>query len=246
MAINYIFTWNVDWFRNGKRSGKPEQYYEEDSSIEVYTSIVNIIKSFLEKDSAIVFLQEVPFKAKGERWHNHFLFKQLYKDFPKKMYDIFINEDFAYRCTIGISQRGVFEKADIGTLADNRTVAVQKDGVTYIGTHMPTGFRKNDDNCKKWDTLLSFAKKKESGVVICGDFNAYVGCNDELTEGYYLELLSYMKNYVDETKFTYIGQTSIDKILLSKKEMEIVVGGIEIQDTFKLSDHKYVVAELKS
>lgn len=243
MVTKHILTWNVDWFRNGNRSGRPEEYFEEDSSIEVYTSIVNIIKNFFENDAAIVFLQEVPFKVKG---HDHFLFKQLYKDFPKKVYDIFVNEKFAYRCTIAISKKDVFERADIGSLADNRTVAVQKDGITFIGTHMPTGFRRNDDNCKKWDSLLSFIKRKESGIFVCGDFNAYVGCNDKLTEEYYLKLLNYMDNYIDELKTTFIRQTSIDKILLLKKEMGITVDGVKVQDIFELSDHRYATVEINN
>lgn len=246
METSHILTWNVDWFRNGKRSGEQGEYLEEDSSAEVYTSIVSVVKKFLENDNAIVFLQEVPVKAKGEKWHNHFLYKQLYKDFPEKTYNIFINDEgFFTRCTIGISKKGVFEKADVGVLEDNRTIAVQKKGKTYIGTHMPTGFEKNDDNCKKWDTLLSFVKKNKSKLVICGDFNVYVGCEEKLTEEYYLKLLEYMDNYVDEHEFTYIGQTSIDKILLCKNEMETSVDNLEFQKNFELSDHKYVVVEIK-
>ena len=42
-----IMTWNVDWFRNGKRSGKPKEYFEDDSSQKIYKSIIDKIKNYL-------------------------------------------------------------------------------------------------------------------------------------------------------------------------------------------------------
>ena len=126
-------------------------------------------------------------------------------------------------------------------------IAVQKDEYVFIGTHMPTGFNeqdKGDKNRKKWNDLLSYVKKKKSGIFLCGDFNVYIGCQKKPTESMYLELLEYMNNYVDEKRSTFKGNTSIDKALLYKKENRLKVSKIEIQEEYSLSDHKYINVEL--
>lgn len=65
MNIN-LMTWNIDWFRNGCRSGKDMEYFEEDSNYEVYNNVIAIVKEFLEKENSVVFLQEVPFKVSAK------------------------------------------------------------------------------------------------------------------------------------------------------------------------------------
>ena len=55
MNIN-LMTWNIDWFRNGCRSGKDMEYFEEDSNYEVYNNVIAIVKEFLEKENSVVFL----------------------------------------------------------------------------------------------------------------------------------------------------------------------------------------------
>lgn len=243
-----IMTWNVDWFRNGKRSGKPKEYFEHDSSQEIYNSIIYKIKNYLENENAITFLQEVPYKAKSSRWHQHFLYDQLIKDFPLDKYDVFVNKSFTYRCTIAIAAKNNFSLLQSNYPQNNRTIAVQAHNCIFIGVHMPTQFIKEDENCEIWDNIIEFVKTngQTSNIVLAGDFNTYIGCQDKLTEEKYLELLNYMGNCVSESIITF-GKTSIDKFLISKNNIRNINHYvIQVQHDYEenLSDHKYICMEI--
>ena len=72
-----IITWNVDWYRNGRRSGKDGEYLEVDSSSDIYKKIKSIIVKFLDEDSGnMVCLQEVPYKV-GDKTRNHDLYNEM-------------------------------------------------------------------------------------------------------------------------------------------------------------------------
>lgn len=243
-----IMTWNVDWFRNGKCSGKPKEYFEDDSSQEIYKSIIDKIKNYLKSENAIAFLQEVPYKAKNSRWHQHFLYNQLIEDFPLDKYDVFVNKIFAYRCTIAIAAKNNFSLLQSNYLRNNRTIAVQAHNCIFIGVHMPTQFTKGDENCEIWNNIIEFIKTngQKSNIVLAGDFNTYIGCQDKLTEEKYLELLNYMGNCVSESIITF-GKTSIDKFLISKNNIRNINHYvIQVQHDYEenLSDHKYICMEI--
>lgn len=243
-----IMTWNVDWFRNGKRSGKPKEYFEDDSSQEIYKSIIDKIKNYLKSENAIAFLQEVPYKAKNSRWHQHFLYNQLIEDFPLDKYDVFVNKIFAYRCTIAIAAKNNFSLLQSNYLRNNRTIAVQAHNCIFIGVHMPTQFTKGDENCEIWNNIIEFIKTngQKSNIVLARDFNTYIGCQDKLTEEKYLELLNYMGNCVSESIITF-GKTSIDKFLISKNNIRNINHYvIQVQHDYEenLSDHKYICMEI--
>lgn len=247
-----IMTWNVDWFRNGKRTGKPKEYFERDSSKEIYNPIINKIKNYLENENAIVFLQEVPYKVKSNRWHQHFLYDQLIKDFPLDEYDVFVNKSvnngFFYRCTIAIAAKDNFSLLQSNYLRNNRTIAVQAHNCIFIGVHMPTQFTKEDENCEIWNNIIEFIKTngQTSNIVLAGDFNTYIGCQDKLTEEKYLELLNYMGNCVSESIITF-GKTSIDKFLISKNNIRNInhyVIQVQHDCEVNLSDHKYICMEI--
>ncbi|WP_288221556.1 hypothetical protein [uncultured Clostridium sp.] len=46
-----MLTWNVDWLRNGRRTGKDWEYFVSDCSGEVYTQIINIVKEYLDMNA---------------------------------------------------------------------------------------------------------------------------------------------------------------------------------------------------
>lgn len=243
-----IMTWNVDWFRNGKRSGKPNEYFEEDSSQEIYNSIVTKVKQYLQKENAIVFLQEVPYKAKNTGWHNHFQYNQLLNDFSLEKYDVFVNLDFACRCTMAIAVKNTFKELQSNYPRNNRIIAVESNDCIFMGVHMPTNFLLGDDNDKMWNQLIEYIETESTtkNIIIAGDFNVYIGCNDKLTEKKYQNLLSYMENCVAESIITF-GKTSIDKLLLRKNSMQnIKEYKIQAQHDYEegLSDHKYVCMEI--
>lgn len=176
------------------------------------------------------------------------MYNQLIEDFPLDKYDVFVNKIFAYRCTIAIAAKNNFSLLQSNYLRNNRTIAVQAHNCIFIGVHMPTQFTKGDENCEIWNNIIEFIKTngQKSNIVLAGDFNTYIGCQDKLTEEKYLELLNYMGNCVSESIITF-GKTSIDKFLISKNNIRNINHYvIQVQHDYEenLSDHKYICMEI--
>lgn len=252
-----IMTWNVDWFRNGKRSEQEGQYCVNDCSYEAYGKIIGIVKQFLEKENAVVFLQEVPCKyIKDDRWYEHSLFAQLLKDFPKKDYDIFMNNNGRSCClryTLAISKKGVYavnnttfcpyNNKTVQVPKNNRIISVKKDPIVLFGVHMPV-LKNNKDDIKMWDDIIQYAKQVKN-LIIAGDFNAYVGCRSKETGEKYCSLLTSMQECVPADNKTF-GNNRIDNILISKGTFfENYKYDVKVQPNVgKYSDHKYVTMKL--
>ncbi len=259
-----IMTWNVDWFRNGKRSEQEGQYCVKDCSDEAYGKIIGIVKQFLEKENAVVFLQEVPCKyIKDDRWYEHSLYAQLLKDFPKKDYDIFMNDNNDRSCclryTLAISKKGVYavnnttfcpyNNKTVQVPKNNRIISVKKDPIVLFGVHMPVLKNNKTDidnikNIKMWDDIIQYAQQVKN-LIIAGDFNAYEGCISKETEEKYRSLLTSMQECVPANKKTF-GNNRIDNILISKGTLsKNCKYDVEEQpDAEKYSDHKYVTMKL--
>lgn len=137
-----MLTWNVDWLRNGSRTGKEWEYFECDCSDEVYSQIAKIVKNYFDVNSyAVVFLNEFPYKVKVDRkWNENLYFQKLKADFPLKEYDIYFNDRDALRVTLAIARKGIFRENKILQLMDNRIISIKKDNLILIGVHMPTHF----------------------------------------------------------------------------------------------------------
>ena len=270
-----IMTWNVDWFRNGKRSEQENQYCVNDCSDEAYGKIIGIVKQFLEEENAVVFLQEVPCKyIKDNRRYEHPLYAQLLKDFPKKDYDIFMNNNGRSCClryTLAISKKGVYavnnttfcpyNNKTVQVPKNNRIISVKKDPIVLFGVHMPVLKNNKTDidnikNIKMWDDIIQYAQQVKN-LIIAGDFNAYEGCISKETEEKYRSLLTSMQECVPANKKTF-GNNRIDNILISKEtffgnykydvNVQRNVGKYSDQkvqpDEEKYSDHKYVTMKL--
>lgn len=256
-----IMTWNVDWFRNGKRSEQEGQYCVNDCSYEAYGKIISIVKPFLEKENAVVFLQEVPCKyIKDDCWYEHPLYAQLLKDFPKKDYDIFMNDNNGRSCclryTLAISKKGVYavnnttfcpyNNKTVQVPENNRIISVKKDPIVLFGVHMPVlkNNKTDIDNIKMWDDIIQYAKQVKN-LIIAGDFNAYVGCRSKETEKKYCSLLTSMQECVPANNKTF-GNNRIDNILISKGTLsKNCKYDVKVQpDEEKYSDHKYVTMKL--
>lgn len=256
-----IMTWNVDWFRNGNRSEQEDKYCVKDCSEEAYGKIIGIVKQFLEKENAVVFLQEVPYKyKKDDCWYEHPLYAQLLKDFPKEDYDIFMNDNnghsYCLRYTLAISKKEVYAVNDttfcpynnktVQVPKNNRIISVKKDPIVLFGVHMPVlkNNKTDIDNIKMWDDIIQYAKQVKN-LIIAGDFNAYVGCISKETDKKYRSLLTSMQECVPADNKTF-GNNRIDNILISKGTFfENYKYDVEVQpDKEKYSDHKYVTMKL--
>lgn len=246
-----IMTWNVDWFRNGNRSNcvKPWEYYINDCSKEICDKIVNVVKNFLVKENAIVILQEVPYKIfdeKNRKWEIHYLWKMFCNSFPENEYKIFrtSKREKILRNTIAIAKIDAYK--EFNCFIDNNCIICIENGIAkIIGVHMKTHFKKDDESDNMWNELIKYTKSSEDdNLIIAGDFNAFIGCQEKLTEERYLELLQYMGNCTPENIITY-GKNSIDKILLKKgRYFENCEYKMIPQPSKEYSDHKYLIMEL--
>lgn len=246
-----IKTWNVDWFRNKKRSGQEWEYNENDCDINAYINIVKDIKDFLDsRQNAIVLLQEVPYKIKhGAIWLECGYHKKLHNDFPINEFEIVenISRNYITRCTIAIFKKGIFSSDINFKPCNNRTIGLNLgDDIAVLGVHMPTNFKQGDQNDDMWQELIEYTtdkKNKKEKLIIAGDFNGYIGCKNTLTEKRFIELARVAKDIVSDDTPTYIGQTPIDHIFINfNSDLDYKV---DIEKDWGNSDHKYLQAELK-
>lgn len=246
-----IKTWNVDWFRNKKRSGQEWEYNENDCDLNAYINIVKDIKDFLDsRQNAIVLLQEVPYKIKdGAMWLECDYHKKLHNDFPTNEFEIVekISRNYITRCTIAIFKKRIFSRDLNFKPCNNRIIGLNLgDDITVLGVHMPTNFKEDDQNDHMWRELIEYTtdkKAKKEKIIIAGDFNGYIGCKNKLTEKRFIELARVAKDIVSDDTPTYIGQTPIDHIFInfnSDLDYKVV-----IEKDWGNSDHKYLQAELK-
>lgn len=244
----HMMTWNCDLYK------------ENPDSINWirYNSIKNIIKGRLELDNSIVVLQEVPYKS-NITWEMHPIYEKLLVDFPKEKYKILcsISDKNQIMMTIIIFKKDDFEELN-EIENNNRIVFCRKEEFTFIGTHMPTNFKiKRGDNDKQkklkewkagvWNNLIEFVKIQKmtnKKVIILGDFNAFIGCEDTLTESKFIDLHRCANDIIPDNIPTYVGKTAIDHIFVNfdiESKYQYHIGN----DDYKLSDHKYIVLDME-
>ncbi len=250
MEIN-VFTWNVDWFRNGQYTGGKSNYYNYlDCKGEIFNQLCKEVRDFFEENpnNPVAFIQEFPFKYKeNDEWHEFSYWNSLKDKFPSDKYDVFEsspNEVNVYRKVVAIAKKGTFER-DNRRDDNNRLLYLNiKDGdMRLIGVHMPTVNCLNKDKEDiVWRKLISDVKENKK-VIIAGDFNTYIGCDSKSTEYRYKELLSLADNIVVESIKTFNDITSIDKILVGK-DLNIKLYGVIPQNLKGYKDHRYITARV--
>lgn len=244
-----IKTWNVNWFRNQK-SG--EKYNIVDQNKDSYLDIINNIKSFLKsKTNSVVILQEVPFKSKkNDKWVENCYYNKLLNDFPKEEYQVVSNmktNEYLLRGTIAILKKEEnFKQITQYIPCNNRTIGLTFGSLTIIGVHMPTNFDKESKDEKMWNDLNAYiaqCNKDGKKVIITGDFNAFIGCFEKLTEDKFIELCRNAKDIVPDDVPTFIGKTAVDHLFVNYNISQNC--SVKIQNELKWSDHKYIEVEIK-
>ena len=247
----HIMTWNCALYREIPMSLNWMRY----------NSIVNIVKGRLELKNSMVVLQEIPYKSK-ETWSKHPFYLQLVKDFPEDIYKMVfsIADENQIMMTVVIFKKDVFEETNDedeinNKIKNNRTACCKIEDIILVGVHMPTDFKiKMGDNEKTrelkkwkegvWDNLIDFAKEKKLNnqkIIILGDFNAFIGCEDTLTENKFIELCRYADDIIPDDISTYNGGTAIDHVFVNFNTTSNYVQLTE--EEFEWSDHKYIAAE---
>lgn len=246
-----VFTWNVDWFRNGQYTGgKSNKYCIDDCKDVIFEQLCKEIKIFFKKNpnNPVAFIQEFPFKyLKNDEWQELSYWESLKKVFPSEKYDVLEsnpNEADVYRKVVAIANKGIFER-DNEHNDNNRLLYLNiKDGdMRLIGVHMPTVNCLNKDKEDiVWRKLISDVKGNKK-VIIAGDFNTYIGCDSKSTEYRYKELLSLADNIVVESIKTFNDITSVDKTLVGK-DLNIKSYGVIPQEVKGYKDHRYITARI--
>ena len=234
-----ITTWNTDWCRDGIHTTGDDKYYSPDCSDDVYNRIKMIISNYLSDLESIVCLQEFPQQK----------ISILMRDFPNHKL-IYINKR-AKRYTLWIVPQELCEtikitndvlQKDEPKLHHNRISVFCKDGIHYIGVHMPTNFELFDSDHHLWLSLINYIKKTKDFVIV-GDFNAYIGCNNKTTEKLFASLLDHCV-CVSNNVQTYLCKTPIDHILISNALYPRIDGFSESQKELDGSDHLYLTSEI--
>ncbi len=247
-----LMSYNVDWFRNGKRTSTNSRYINKDIDLIAYKNIIKEVKYFLDNnENAIAFLQETAYKIKIDDKENPInICDKLNVDFPNSLYDIKLDNKSAKRYTLAISKKGSFEEVNDYFPKNNRTIAMKFKSLDLIilGVHMPTNFKINSAEEKMWNELIAYSKTITSPFIILGDFNAYINCDNLYTKEKFKKLVL-DENIIDITpnEETFIGKTTIDRVLIKNIAKENVVN-IKVQkedfiNTY--SDHKYIKTKIK-
>ena len=246
-----MMTWNVDWCRNGKRSGKDYEYIYSDCSQDICDSIINIVKGFLEKENAVVFLQEFPYMRFADKkgMIEHELWQRLNFAFSNIKYDIFFDKTNknVLRYTIAIAKKDVFTKDKDFNFGNNRIISVKKAGVTLMGVHMPTDFENNSSEERMWLKLIESLEKcshSKQPLIITGDFNAFIGCNDVNANKLYGRLKAYTEDVVPPLLKTFADITTVDHILINNAAIKTISKcSLDFEMKRKYSDHRYLIAK---
>lgn len=246
MNIN-VMTWNCDLYRESAIMPNWDRY----------KSIKNIIKERLELQNSLVVLQEIPYKS-SETYCEHPFYLQLLKDFPEEKYKVkfCVSNKNQIMMTAIIYKNNDFSDCD-ELKNNNRIVYCKFQDVIFACVHMPTDLkikRGDTEQIRKlkkwkeclWDELIALAKSKKllnEKLIILGDFNAYIGCEQSLTESKFIELHRYANDIISDDVPTYtIGNgTPIDHIFVNFNTEHKYIYSIE--DNI-LSDHKYIVIKL--
>ena len=184
------------------------------------------------------------FSNEYHRMVKHDLWEVFFEAFPENEYRVYRRGKRALRYTIAITKAIGFEEEKCFE-DNNLIIGVKNNSVKIIGVHMPTGFERNDEKDDMWQKIVRYAENSKDNLILVGDFNAYIGCKQKLTEERYRELLQYMKNCVSENIVTY-GKNSIDKVMLKKGGFfEHCSYQIITQPQKEYSDHKYIEMELE-
>lgn len=249
-----IITWNVDWYRNGRRSGKDGEYLEVDSSSDIYKKIKSIIVKFLDEDSGnMVCLQEVPYKV-GDKTRNHDLYNEmLHEDlnFKKGTFKANRMNIWAYARTMVISQdKWKNSNDEYSGDKSNHIIQIEKDQVKIMALHIPPiqiagkDVKDASTNTDLWTSIIDKCKKSKPQIVL-GDFNV----DDPQTEQF-KKLQELMKlGYCEpdgEAKLrpTFKDLTHIDYILVRNDLKDRVKSYKVFEKGHGLSDHEPLIIDI--
>lgn len=253
-----IVSWNVDWYRNGRRS-KYGKYVETDSSNTICKKITNVIVKFLDEDSVnMVCLQEVPYKCNYSCRANHLLYNETFNSF--KSYSTFVANKSckcAYARTMVISQ-DAWKNSDDEYSGDksNHVIQIKKDQVKIMALHMPPiQMPKKDDkevedvegssvNRKLWENIIDQCKKSKPQIVL-GDFNTDDSRTEQFRQFQKLIKLGYYEPDGDaKSKPTFNNKTHIDYILVRNDLKDRVKSYKIYEEGIELSDHEPLIIDI--
>lgn len=223
MSIN-VMTWNTGITENLDNSVKCNE-------------IFNYVEDFLEKENAIVFLQQMVYKDPQSNWSIHDFYSILTERFNTCK---IIHERASFMMTVAITKN-----SNIKPLSNdfypagkpkNRSVAVEFCNISFLAIHAENGE-------KNQEFLHSLHGKAD---IILGDFNA----GNYLESGSRNAFNCILKEHVCicnmPTKITESGRrTCIDHIFVSEN-MITRCANLIVHEEITLSDHFPITFEIKN
>lgn len=205
--------------------------------------ILDYVEIFLQKENAIVFLQQMIYKDEKDNWNEHKIFKELKKRFAE-IYDIIYYKKSKLMMTLAIAKKGTItplgeEFYSIDT-PRNREIAVEFNGISFLAIHAQNG-----DKNKEY--LKALQGKAD---VVLGDFNAgnYLGSenrnifNNILKE--HICILNMPTKEIRDKENKLIRKSCIDHVFV--REINVTqCSNLVVHEDVKLSDHYPITFEME-
>ncbi|MDE6412556.1 MAG: endonuclease/exonuclease/phosphatase family protein, partial [Eubacterium sp.] len=218
MTIN-LMTWNTGLYMFGNEMEDKSLKPIDDRANEIVDGVFGIVKQFLEKENAIVVLQEVPYVS-NLNWKTHPWFEKFVNTFPEPNYCIIYNRiptNKALKMTVVLAKKDLICSMDIER-DNNLYVSFQILPNTPIQL---TALAIHSHNAKECLKYLQRNCNTDYSLIL-GDFNAgnYIKeKNDDSIAENREQYLNLTNGYIDICQGEYTTKycTYIDHILLRSK-----------------------------
>ena len=216
---------------------------EQEEESKDYIKIIEYVKVFLEKENAIVVLQQIPYKVKNayNKWVLSHVYKYIVEICKKNNYTIFCNntynKGYIFMQTIIITNiktlLGIDNNIYPNGCPTNREAAIKiKNEISILGLHAKNG----EDNLPYIQSINGNAD------IILGDFNA----GDYLEYPHWKSFRNILPSHVcicnvptkrvEDKKGNIIRETCIDHVFV-KREILTRCSNVIVHNENKMSDH---------
>lgn len=235
-----IMTWNTQLYEYGNKIGGKTKIIDNSA----FDAIIKIIDQHLNKENAIVVLQEIPYKC-NRTWAEHELFKKFKDHYGEDeytvIYDIFSENQI--KMTVVISKKGLIESKQCEKNNCYVSFKIKNTDIRALAVQAHNAFE-----CREFISR----NYGEQYNMMLGDFNAgnYIKKLDDteivINRQNYLLML---EGYIDicQGEYTTIYKTYIDHVLLESSYDFISshrYNNVNIDRNITLSDHYPITFEL--
>lgn len=239
MTLN-IMTWNTQLYEYGNKVGNTRKKIENSK----FEPIMEFVDKHLEKENAIVVLQEIPYKS-NVTWKEHELFRCFREKYDANEYDVIFNISSIsqIKMTVVLSKKGLIDKSSNKKHNCYVPFKIKGTDISALAVHSHNAFE-----CR--DYIRNDVQNQYN--MILGDFNAGNYIKKEKDEEIAINRQNYLLllegyNDICQGEYTTVYKTFIDHILLASDYDFLMLHkclNINVYRDVKLSDHYPIVFEL--